>query len=227
MLGFYITGHPLDRYQSLMAKYADADLIQLSEKPDGALIRIGGLIKEVKTIRSKSGPMAFLTLENRSGTIESVVFSRIYVEIGDLLNVDTPIFIQGKLQKDEKANKIIAEQIVPFDEAETRWTTTVFINLDLDRVTDRALSELNEILVNHPGSCPGVLKLLHPNKSEILMELPKELSIKADSALQKEIRAMFGRNAWETVCTPATESPEASNGKSGYSKRSGKNANGH
>ena len=132
-----------------------------------------------------------------------MVFSRVYAEITDLLIADTPVFIQGKFQKDEKGNKIIADRIVHFEEAENRWTTTLYLNLDMTRLTQKAITDLSDILKSHPGNCKGLLRLRHPNRSEIVMELPDDLKVKADMDLKKEIRAIFGRGVWETVCTPA------------------------
>ncbi|MCA1785868.1 MAG: DNA polymerase III subunit alpha, partial [Desulfobacteraceae bacterium] len=88
-LGFYISGHPLDKHSKIMAEFADVNTITLQEMPDGKMIRIGGIIKVLKTHKTKKGDMmAFCAIEDRNASVEVVVFPNIYAEVHPLLSRD-------------------------------------------------------------------------------------------------------------------------------------------
>ena len=64
-LGFYLTGHPLTRFEDLLDKFTNANAISIKELNDGGVVRIGGLVQSTKTIKTKKGDlMAFVTIEN-------------------------------------------------------------------------------------------------------------------------------------------------------------------
>ena len=78
-LGFYISGHPLNRYDKILDKFTTTDTLTLKESPDKCGVRIGGMVRSNKTIRTKKGdPMSFILLEDRSGSVEVIVFPAVY-----------------------------------------------------------------------------------------------------------------------------------------------------
>ncbi|MCF8095731.1 MAG: DNA polymerase III subunit alpha, partial [Desulfobacteraceae bacterium] len=95
-IGFYITGHPLDEYRDLMEKYANVDALSIKEDrvADQEIVRLGGIIKNIKSIMTKKGePMAFLDIEDIHGAVEVTVFPKLYASVQDVLLVDTPVFV--------------------------------------------------------------------------------------------------------------------------------------
>jgi len=204
-LGFYITGHPLSGHEDLLEKFTNTNSTVLKEKNDGEVIRIGGIVRNTKTIQTKKGDlMAFVTIEDLHGSVEITVFSSVYVKAHDLLSDDNPIIVQGRVQKDENATKILADTVVPMEKAEETWTASIHFNLDITR-TDRALLfKLNEIFKKHPGSCKGYVHLLGPEKTETIIALSDDLKLRAGLPLTRDINGFLGYNAVETVCSPFT-----------------------
>ena len=204
-LGFYITGHPLTGHEDTLDKFANANSIVVKEKKDGDAVRIGGIIRKVKTIKTKKRGdlMAFVTLEDLHGSIEATVFSSLYVKVHDLLTDDRPILIQGQLQKDENSVKILADTIIPIDKAEETWTASVHFNLDITRTQKELLVKLKEILKSHPGSCRAYIHLLNPDKTETIIELSNAIKLRAGLDLTREVNRFLGYNAVETACKPA------------------------
>ena len=220
-LGFYITGHPLNRYESIVEKYADDDALSVREAPDGKIVRIGGMIRSTKVIRTKKGDqMAFATLEDLHGAVEVIVFSSVYSKAYDLLFDDSAILVQGAVQKDDNATKILADEIIAMEKAEALWTASVHLYLDLDRTDRGILESVKGVLLRHPGSCRGVLHLMDPGNTETVVELPDELKIQAGKSLKREITGLLGYDAVKTICSPA--SPSLKNGNSKYSGRKGR-----
>lgn len=206
-LGFYITGHPLDGYEELLEKFTNANSIVLKEKNDGDTIRVGGIVRDTKIIKTKKGDlMAFVNLEDLHGSIEVTVFSSLYVKVYDLLLEDTPLLVQGQLQKDENYIKMLADAIIPIDKAEEIWTTSIHINIDITLTEKSMLLELNDILKKHPGSCKSYIHLRNPDRTETIIALSDTVKLKAGRGLTREVNKFFGYDAVETICTPATSS---------------------
>ena len=203
-IGFYISGHPLKRYEELLDKFTNANAIRIKEIKNGGAVRIGGLIRSIKIIKTKRGDlMAFVTIEDLHGAVEATVFSRVYAGVSDLLVEDSAVFIQGQVQKDEQSVKILAEKVVPMDKAEETWTASIHLNLEISR-TDRAMLEkLNDILKRHPGGCRGYLHLHSPENTDSIIALPDSLKLKAGGPLTREVNELLGYPAVETLCMAA------------------------
>jgi len=203
-LGFYISGHPLGRYEDLLEKFTNADTLSLKEIDDGKTIRAGGIVLNIKTILTKKGePMAFVNIEDLQGAVEIIVFPSTYAKVADTLSEDMPILVQGQVQRDENAVKILAETIIPMDKAEETWTAAVHLNLVVTQTETASLSRIYNIFKKHPGSCRTFVHLKDPDKTETVIELPESLTLKASASLIREVNGFLGYNAIETVCTEA------------------------
>jgi len=204
-IGFYITGHPLDEYQDLIEKFASTNSIALKEQEvrDGAMIRIGGIIRSIKTITTKRGdPMAFVVLEDMQGAVEVTVFNSVYTGVLDLLTEDAPVFVQGQVQKNEKSVKLLADSIIAIDQAEETWAASLHLTVDTGISEQQALSRLYEILKKYPGQCKGYLHLVIPEKSETVIELPDNFKLRAGVNLTREVNGLLGYAAIQTHCAP-------------------------
>ncbi len=203
-LGFYITGHPLNRHEALLAKFANANAVTIKEIGDGAAVRIGGIIRQIKVIKTKRGAlMAFVTIEDMHGSVEATIFSSLYERITELLVEDRPVFVEGQVQKDEQALKILAETLVTMDKAEATWTASVHLKLDMNRTNKSQLVEIKDILLQYPGSCHGFIHLSETEKTETIIALPETMKLKAGAGLTREINRLIGYRAIETRCQKA------------------------
>ncbi|WP_373499324.1 DNA polymerase III subunit alpha [Desulfococcus sp.] len=219
-LGFYITGHPLDQHEKTIGKFATADVLSLKEKNDGEAVRIGGIITDVKTIRTKRGElMAFLTTEDMTGSVESTVFSSVYESAAHLLTADAPVLIEGRLQKEENGVKIIADKIVSVEQAEETWTASIHINLDITRTDRESLLTLRGILEKHRGTCPAYLHLVAPEISDTLIAMPDTIQLRAGEGLSREVNGFLGYTAVELVCKTAEASAGSRKGPNGRRAR--------
>jgi len=221
-LGLYITGHPLDRYQPLIAKFANSDAERIKEAPEGAAVRICGIIQNVKTIRTKRNElMAFIMLEDTLGAVEVIVFPTIYRQVSQFMEVGEAGFFEGRLQQDDQSVKILADSFVPIDAAEDTWTASVHFQLDVNRVAKPDLVALYGIVRQFPGACPGVLHLRQSTEEcwEVKLALPDSLRICPDADLFRQVRALFGRDAIQTECAPVVIKNDAKNNGNGKYRR--------
>ena len=202
-LGFYLSGHPLTRYEEVLSKFTTTDAISIKEAAAGTVVRIGGLVRSSKTIKTKKGDlMGFATIEDRNGAVEVTVFSRLFAAVSDLLVEDTALLVQGQVQKDEQSVKLIADILIPLAKAEETWTASVHVSLELGLTDRKQLLQLRDVLQRYPGSCKTYLHLRSPGHTEAVIELPEGVHLKAGAALRREVNEVLGGNALETRCAP-------------------------
>jgi len=114
MLGLYISDHPLHRWQPILAQRVTAQLGHLVDLPDRKEVVVGGLVGGVKRTITRSGSaMAFLTLEDLTGSVEVVVFPRVYEQQGYALKRDAVVLLRGRVDIEEQTAKLLCEEILP------------------------------------------------------------------------------------------------------------------
>lgn len=202
-LGFYISGHPLDTYRSVVEKFSDADTLTLPEKKDGQTVRVGGLIAALKEITSRNGRMAFVSLEDMNGLIEVIIFSNLYSQVESLVQEGRVVFVEGEVQKREAEVKILANNLIPIEQAEESWTADIHLNLDVNRADRTTLERLHAILAANPGSCRGFLHLNDPSRTETIIAISEDLKISAGLSLSREVKELLGFDAVRTTILPA------------------------
>ncbi|HLC16894.1 MAG TPA: DNA polymerase III subunit alpha, partial [Thermodesulfovibrionia bacterium] len=117
-VGFYISGHPLEKYKSQFKRLSILSTSELQEKPDDTMVTFGGLVQACKKMNTKKGePMAYLTLEDLYGTVDVVCFPDLYKQIQSDLSSDSPIVLTGKLENTEQGIKIIASKALTLEKA--------------------------------------------------------------------------------------------------------------
>ena len=207
-LGFYMSGHPLDRVAPLLDKFTTYNGISLSEAPDKIPVRVGGIIIESKTIRTKKGDqMAFVTIEDLYGAYEVVVFPSVFEENRDLLINDTAVIVEGENQKKENGQSIIAEKMVPIEDAEKVWSSSLFLNIGTSDDDLGKPDKVMDILKRYPGSCSVFIRLTVPGKTETIIELNEKTRINMEQPLIMELKGLLGHNRVETSCKPAKIKP--------------------
>ena len=125
VLGIYISGHPLESYESLMKKNITArstdfildDITNKAKVKDGSFETIGGIITSITRTTTKTNAlMAFITIEDVVGNVEVIVFPRQYERYNQIMNEEVKVFVRGKVSvEEEKPAKLICEEIVLFD----------------------------------------------------------------------------------------------------------------
>ncbi|MFQ5901278.1 MAG: DNA polymerase III subunit alpha [Thermodesulfobacteriota bacterium] len=195
-LGFYITGHPLTRYLEEIKRFSNADTESLNEKKDKEAVMLGGMVSSIKEINTKKGDrMAFVTLEDLSGSVELIVFSDVYLRSSSYLKGDSPVMVTGTIDKGEEKAKIIVKDIFPLDQAEERSVSKVFFNLDSVKTTKDELKSLKDLMRGYPGNCTTFLNITLPQGKTTVIALPEEYSIKPSKPLFKAVKDLLGYDA--------------------------------
>ena len=193
-LGFYITGHPLAEHRGLLAKYATTPAEELSNLQDKATVRVGAIVTAVKEISTKSGDrMAFVTLEDLTGSVEAVVFPDVYRSSMLHLAKDSAVLVKGQVDlAEDGAAKLLVSEVRPLALSGNGGTPLVEVTLGGDAATPEALRRLEGILRAHPGNAALRLHLDLPDGKRVTIAPATSLSVTPDEKLRQALEAEFG-----------------------------------
>ncbi|OGP53859.1 MAG: DNA polymerase III subunit alpha [Deltaproteobacteria bacterium RBG_13_52_11] len=198
VLGFFLTSHPLIRYQEDIRELTTADTETLAEMVNGTQVSIGGLVAEVKEISTKKGDqMAFLSLEDMKGRVEVIIFPDLFRTVRPYLKVDVPVLIRGVLDKGEERHKVKASSLVPLDEAKKEKVSKVHFRLRTPGLSKDQLLRLKEILEENKGGCEALLHLIVPHQSEVIMALSPALAVEPSEQMRRSVEGLFGEKTVE------------------------------
>ena len=194
VLGIYVSGHPLEEYEERIRKNATAysNDFQIDEEigrpkaEDGNMELIGGMItgKTVKSTRNNS-MMAFLMLEDLFGTVEIILFPKDFEKYKQLLEMDTKIFVRGKVTVEEdKAAKLICQEIIPFDSIQKE----VWIKYPSVRDYLKDESALFSLLGEYDGNDTVTI---YCTAEKQIKKLPKSRSTKAGKELVDRLKTIY------------------------------------
>ncbi len=156
ILGMYVSGHPLARYERELQTFATASTADLPDMEDGEPVRLGGIVTHVKTTTDRKGEqMAFVTLEDFSGSVELVVFSSIYSKNSEVIRRDAAVIVDGKVStREEEEPKVIAADVVTLAGAHEKFVERMTISISSVGFEETMLESLRDLLLTHGGRCP-------------------------------------------------------------------------
>ena len=205
LIGFYVTGHPLDRFTDEISLYgttATRDITYCRGLQYRENVTIAGVISEYRErpLKSGNGRMAFLTLEDKEGQCEVLVFSRAFADGEEALKSNEPILIKGQYTEDgdgdARVGKVRADEIIRLSEARRRYVRKVTVNLHVDEVTNGELDKVKRALVDHPGSCRThlILETEHEyGRGRAEMALPEDFWVEPTDELLSSLERIFRR----------------------------------
>jgi DNA polymerase-3 subunit alpha len=196
MLGFYITKHPLARFEKMLKTFSTCPTTKLAALKDGAEVVIGGIITKAKfTVTKKTGEkMAIVTLEDLDGTVEVLVFPKTYVKAAEIVKPDAMIFIKGTANLRENTPKIIANEISALEAVRQKYTKAILIKIVMAGLEKTALEHLKRVLARYPGSIPVYLNFIKPDGKNSTVAIDKGMAVDPHEGLVKDIEKIFGHD---------------------------------
>lgn len=203
-LGFYITSHPLMRYQEHLKTLGAISTESLSDLSDGQEVRCCGIVSARRLMTTKKGDrMAYLKLEDLAGSVEVILFPDLYTTAASILaqalEKDEPLIIQGILDRAEKGTRIKATRVESISFSQGPPIAKLLIQLTAADLTQEDLIRLKEILLRHKGKCPVYLRLNLPsaghtrNGQTATIALARSLSVNPTPILFKELEEAYGK----------------------------------
>ncbi len=206
-LGFYITGHPMDKYADIIKKYTSVNTITLQDMPNERMIRIGGTLKVLKVHKTKKGDMmAFCAIEDQSAMVEVVVFPNLYAKVHTLLSEEQIVILEAEVQKTDTTVKLIGEKIVPIEQAETEWTSGIVIEVDGEKHGMEIFDQLKPLIERYPGDCVSLFKIrVNDTLPPVMVKLGDEYRADAHPEFFSAVQDLLGEGTIDTRCAPVKE----------------------
>jgi DNA polymerase-3 subunit alpha len=200
LLGFWVTGHPLDRYTDKIAELATHDSQNLEGLNKGAEVAICGVLTGIARKRNKDGkPWASMTLEDLTGSVEALVFATSYERLAPQVMEDQAVLVRGLALPEESAStKISVQDIIPLDNARIDLPSVISIRVWLGRngVADKAQA-LEELFRRKPGDTQVRLRLEAPRDFSVLLDVSTK--VRPDREFKTALEAICGAECLERV----------------------------
>ena len=204
-LGFYISGHPLDKYDRALKKISSGTVAALKDKAQAGEIKLGGVVSALKLRNTKKGERyGNFNLEDKTGFIEVIAWPDTYKKCAELLGADDPIFVKGRLEAGEDRIQVIANEIFPLAEAIKNHKNGLIngkMNVNGEKVhlymresemSANELVRLRDTLLDHPGRSVVFIHMLGKGQDETIIELPDQVRIAPGPALETTVEQLFG-----------------------------------
>ncbi len=197
-LGFYITGHPLDRFKDEVRRFTTCAIQDLTGLDDRTSVKVAGVVESLKVKRTKRGDkMATLTLEDRTGSTSVVVFPDVFTHFASLLAGDTPVMVSGTVEVNENAAKVLAQEVVSLETIRRQSIRTVQLVLSEDCITRDSLEALRDIFYRYPGECSIHFRIHTGNGKDYLITASEHYRVFPCDEMIGEIETLTGH---QVIC---------------------------
>ncbi len=191
MLGLYVSDHPLNGLDHVLATKRDVSLSALLADPREGKVTIAGMITSVTRRQNKKGELwASVTVEDLDASVTVLLFSHVYAAVAMTLATDTVVSITGTARVKEDAVEINGSNVTLVNTGSPE-SEPVTIALPVARVTPMLVERLKDVLRSHPGHHEVRLRLLNADRTKTF-RLDPELRVATSGALMADLKALLG-----------------------------------
>jgi DNA polymerase-3 subunit alpha len=205
-IGFFITGHPLDRYLKDLRRFTNVTVGTLRTKgPElpasngdrpgrdpRPRVKIGGVVNSIRLRNSKRGERyATFMLEDREGTVEVIAWPDTYRRHEAVIAAGAPVVVTGGLDVSPERCQIVADEIMPLATARAEAIRQIHVDVPLGQIGRDGLERLRAVFAAHPGPCEAFLHL-RTDDSETVLALPTAIRVAASDAVVDAVERVVG-----------------------------------
>lgn len=201
MLGFYVTGHPLDSYEEKICEVATHDSSRLEGLEKGTEVALCGVISGIQRRRNREGkPWASFQIEDRHGSIDGMVFTTQYERLSSSIEEDKAVLIRGTaLPEDGNPTKVSVQEITPLDVVRINLPSLISIKVFVGRNgIDRAF-ELRSLFDRKPGETQVRLRLESSKDFSVILDVPSK--VRPDKEFKSELLRICGGDSLEVLAS--------------------------
>ncbi len=194
VLGFYISGHPLDKYAGRLKDLNAAELASMEGRKNNEDIVVAGIIVQIRPMRSRRGARwAILTLQDRTGVIEALAFPEAFAKLEPILKANTPLLVKGRVAVEDVGTRLIVSDARLLDQVADRAPSQLRVRVDLSTVDTGALDRLQKLFSSRPGRCRVTFDLVKDDGTEATLEAGS--AVLADRELVERVREICGTDS--------------------------------
>ncbi len=202
-LGFHLSGHPLDEYEGIINQYCTTQSSHLSALRHGEPVTIAGMLTRIRTLVTKSGrsagqKMAIISVQDKVGLCEGVVFSAPYRDFGESLLVDALVILQGRVDLERGEPQIIVDRVYPVESAAQHLTQHIeidFVSATDSEILERSMRSVADLIKRsngHGGGTPVDIFLKVDADGQHVVLRSGNMRAVADDSLLRSIGGIIG-----------------------------------
>jgi DNA polymerase-3 subunit alpha len=213
ILGFYVSGHPLDRYSNELKRFCTANTSTLGGFADGKQVTMAGTVEGYRERTSRAGgKIAFFQLEDPHGRVEVIVRARSLDQVRDALTSNDAVLVTGTVQYEHSEGnhqaddlpesrsapvpKLLLQEACLLADSLQQRARGVRIRLEAETLSPGQLEQLRQTLERHPGTCPVQLELWSTQHWSVSLPIGG-LRVEPSEALKTGLQALFGHPVCE------------------------------
>jgi DNA polymerase-3 subunit alpha len=202
VLGFYVTGHPLDQYMDKVTELATHTSDTIEDLEKGAEVKLCGILTGIQRKRTKEGKLwAAMVLEDLQGSVEAMIFNSQYERLLPMMAEDRAVLIKATmLPEDNAPPKISIQDIIPLELARVDMPQVISIRVGLGANGHAAKADqLNELFHRKQGPTGVRLRLEKPRDFSVILDVP--VKVRPDKEFRAEVARICGPEALEIVAS--------------------------
>ncbi len=200
VLGFYLSGHPLEEYLGYIDGLWNANLESVRDMPDGATVILPLTVTAVRTHRGARGTMAFVQIGDLFGSAEMVCFSNLYTEVVEFIEGEQALLAMLRVDRSRDELSLIAEALAPLDAVLARQVRRISISTHALVWDDAAIERFVDLARNNPGDVAVRFHLHLANGATA--ELSSGLTLCWNEEVRNRLRDWFDDHAVQLLCKP-------------------------
>ena len=196
-LGFYMSGHPLERHAEELRIFGARRLAELTASEGD--VWVAGIVSGLRPLKTKKGDrMAVFMLEDIAGSLEAVVFPETFAKHASMIEADAMLLVRGKFEKDDESARMVAAELLPISALRERTTREIVIHLHNGQQGRTTFEQLAELLARHRGDRRVLLELdvtAHDKALRVRSEVAQR--VKPTERLVSELERLCGAGSVE------------------------------
>ncbi|MFH1227171.1 MAG: DNA polymerase III subunit alpha [Planctomycetota bacterium] len=200
ILGFYVSGHPLAKYQDILNRLSSSRINKLASMPDSSDIKIGGIISAIrhgggkgKSDKNIADRPVYFRLHDMTGSIEAVVYPNEYKIYRPLIKEGQIAFFRARLNLKRTTEPLLqVREIVSINEASEKMCGAIYINLTTTALENDMIQGIRDIFLAHPGTCPTFIQLVTPENKKVLLKTNTDYSVTPSKRFMSDIEDLLG-----------------------------------
>ena len=204
ILGFFITGHPLEKYKDKLADFnakTTEEVLSMKSTAKGVdEILVGGILTAVRAAKSRKGEMyAQGALEDMTGKVDILVFPEAYKKLQEKLKLEVPVLVRGGVRAEEGANaKLILSEITPLEEATPKLARSLRIRIPLETATPATVDALHMLFVEKKGAAKVLFDVERAGDFMAVMEA-EGYNVLPDRGFMARVEELCGRGSVRVI----------------------------
>ncbi|MDZ7773738.1 MAG: DNA polymerase III subunit alpha [Balneolaceae bacterium] len=200
LIGFYLSGHPLNKYREEVRLFCShvLDPDEMEQLGDRTEVRCAGIITSVKRVTDKRGrPFAFLQVEDLSGSMEVIAFNDVYDRCLGMIQVDTLVVIDGVTDSKGGEPKILANSFERIESMREKYADRLELRLDIDtsQVREEELRRMAELFAEHRGEANVRFNVISREAKRPFPMHVRKFVVEPSEELMTELRSLVGEDA--------------------------------